>query len=62
MVILGVAEVGNAIVNEIKANGGEAMYSKDVMNRESREQNLADILGKLHRPFRSSAECSGSEI
>ena len=46
VVILGrKAEVGNAIVNEIKANGGEAMFlTTDVMNRELLEQNLADIL------------------
>lgn len=46
VVILGrKAEVGNAIVYEIKANGGEAMFlTTDVMNRELLEQNLADIL------------------
>lgn len=46
VVILGrKAEVGNAIVNEIKTNGGEAMFlTTDVMNRELLEQNLADIL------------------
>ena len=46
VVILGrKAEVGNAIVNEIKANGGEAMFlTTDVMNRELLEQNLADML------------------
>ena len=46
VVILGrKAEVGNAIVNEIKANGGEAMFlTTDVTNRELLEQNLADIL------------------
>ncbi len=46
VVILGrKAEVGNAIVEGIKANGGEAMFlTTDVMNREILEQNLADIL------------------
>ncbi|MBQ8360847.1 MAG: SDR family oxidoreductase [Bacteroidaceae bacterium] len=46
VVILGrKAEVGNAIVEEIKKNGGEAMFlTTDVMNREILEQNLADIL------------------
>lgn len=46
VVILGrKAEVGNAIVEEIKNAGGEAMFlTTDVMNREILEQNLADIL------------------
>ena len=46
VVILGrKAEIGNAIVNEIKTNGGEALFlTTDVMNREILEQNLADIL------------------
>ncbi|WP_373723652.1 SDR family NAD(P)-dependent oxidoreductase, partial [Bacteroides heparinolyticus] len=46
VVILGrKAETGNAIVDEIKAAGGEAMFlTTDVMNRELLEQNLADIL------------------
>ena len=46
VIILGrKAEVGNAIVNEIKQKGGEAMFlTTDVMNREALEQNLADIL------------------
>lgn len=46
VVILGrKAEVGKAIVEGIKANGGEAMFlTTDVMNREILEQNLADIL------------------
>lgn len=46
VVILGrKAEVGNALVEEIKKNGGEAMFlTTDVMNRELLEQNLADIL------------------
>lgn len=46
VVILGrKAEVGNAIVNEIKSKGGEAMFLiTDVMNREALEQNLTDIL------------------
>ncbi|MDE5759998.1 MAG: SDR family NAD(P)-dependent oxidoreductase, partial [Bacteroides sp.] len=46
VVILGrKAEVGNALVSEIKAAGGEALFlTTDVMNRERLEQNLADIL------------------
>lgn len=46
VVILGrKVEVGEAIVNEIKGNGGEAMFlTTDVMNREALEQNLKDIL------------------
>lgn len=46
VVILGrKVEVGEAIVNEIKINGGEAMFlTTDVMNREALEQNLKDIL------------------
>lgn len=46
VVVLGrKAEVGNALVNEIKAAGGEALFlTTDVMNRERLEQNLADIL------------------
>lgn len=46
VVILGrKAEVGNAIVEEIRRNGGEAMFrTTDVMNRDILEQNLADIL------------------
>ena len=44
------AEVGNAIVDEIKKNGGEAMFLvTDVMNREILEQNLADILAAYER-------------
>ena len=44
------AEVGNAIVDEIKKNGGEAMFLvTDVMNREILEQNLADILAAYGR-------------
>ncbi len=39
------AEVGNEIVNEIKAKGGEAMFLvTDVLNAAVLEQNLADIL------------------
>lgn len=51
VVILGrKAEVGNAIVEDIKKNGGEAMFlSTDVMNREILEQNLADILAAYGR-------------
>ena len=46
VVILGrKAEVGNAIVADIKAKGGEAMFlTTDVMDRSKLEQNLADIL------------------
>ena len=45
VVILGRAEVGNAIVADIKAKGGEAMFlTTDVMDRSKLEQNLADIL------------------
>lgn len=44
------AEVGNAIVDEIKKDGGEAMFLvTDVMNREILEQNLADILAAYGR-------------
>ena len=39
------AEIGNAIVEGIKENGGEAMFlTTDVMNREVLERNLADII------------------
>ena len=39
------AVVGNAIVADIKAKGGEAMFlTTDVMDRSKLEQNLADIL------------------
>ena len=46
VVILGrKAEVGNALVDEIKTNGGEALFlTTDVMDRERLEQNLTDIL------------------
>lgn len=46
VVILGrKAEVGNALVDEIKGNGGEALFlTTDVLNREALEQNLAGIL------------------
>ena len=46
VVILGrKAEIGNAIVDEIKAQGGEGMFlPTDVMNREALEKNLEDIL------------------
>ena len=46
VVILGrKAEVGNAIVADIKAKDGEAMFlTTDVMDRSKLEQNLADIL------------------
>lgn len=51
VVILGrKAEVGNAIVADIKAAGGEAMFLiTDVMNREKLEQNLADIMSAYGR-------------
>lgn len=51
VVILGrKVEVGEAIVNEIKGNGGEAMFlTTDVMNREALEQNLKDILAAYGR-------------
>lgn len=46
VVILGrKAEVGNAQVEAIKAEGGEAMFlTTDVMDRERLEQNLQDIM------------------
>ena len=46
VVILGrKAEVGNAQVEAIKAEGGEAMFlDTDVMDRERLEQNLHDIM------------------
>lgn len=51
VVILGrKAEVGNAIVEELRRNGGEAMFlTTDVMNRDILEQNLADILAAYGR-------------
>ena len=51
VVILGrKAEVGEALVAEIKSNGGEAMFlTTDVMNREALEQNLQDILAAYGR-------------
>lgn len=46
VVILGrKQEVGNAIVEGIKANGGEAMFlTTDVLDREKVEKNLSDVL------------------
>lgn len=46
VVILGrKQEVGNAIVEEIKANGGEAMFlTTDVLDREKVGKNLSDVL------------------
>lgn len=46
VVILGrKTEVGNAIVEGIRENGGEAMFlTTDVMDREKLEQNLLDVL------------------
>lgn len=39
------AEVGNAIVNDIREKGSEALFlTTDVMNRDILEQNLADVL------------------
>ena len=51
VVILGrKAEVGNAIADDIKAKGGEAMFlTTDVMRRELLEQNLDDILKAYRR-------------
>lgn len=48
VVILGrKAEVGEALVAEIKAAGGEAsFFTTDVLNKEMVEKNLADILAK----------------
>lgn len=44
------AEVGEAIVADIKAKGGEAMFlTTDVMNVEMVEQNLKDILAAYGR-------------
>ena len=44
------AEVGQAIVNDIKEKGGEAMFLQtDVLNREVVEQNLKDILAAYGR-------------
>lgn len=51
VVILGRrAEAGNAIVADIKAEGGEAMFLvTDVMKQEILEQNLADITAAYGR-------------
>ena len=51
VVILGRrAEEGNAIVADIKAAGGEAMFlTTDVMKQEVLEQNLADIVAAYGR-------------
>ncbi len=51
VVILGrKAEVGNALVDEIRQQGGEAMFlTTDVMNREALEQNLRDVLAAYGR-------------
>ena len=51
VVILGRrAEAGNAIVEDIKATGGEAMFlTTDVMKQEVLEQNLADIVAAYGR-------------
>lgn len=49
--ILGRKEnVGNAIVEDIKQNGGEAsFYKTDVMNKEKLIKNREDILSKYGR-------------
>ena len=46
VVILGrKVEVGNALVEQIKAKGGEAMFlTTDVLDRDRLEQNLKDVL------------------
>ena len=51
VVILGRrAEAGKAIVDDIKAAGGEAMFLvTDVMKQEVLEQNLADIVAAYGR-------------
>ena len=51
VVILGrKAEVGNAIVGDIRREGGEALFlTTDVMDREKVEQNLSDILAAYGR-------------
>lgn len=51
VVVLGrKVEVGNAIVADIEAKGGQAMFLvTDVMNRDVLEQNLADILAAYGR-------------
>jgi len=51
VVILGrKEEVGNAIVDDIKKEGGEAMFLKtDVMNIETVKKNCGDILAKYGR-------------
>ena len=51
VVILGRrAEAGNAIVADIKAAGGEAMFlTTDVMKQDVLEQNLADIVAAYGR-------------
>lgn len=51
IVILGrKAEIGNEIVDAIRAKGGEAMFlTTNVLDREVLEQNLADILARYGR-------------
>lgn len=51
VVILGrKAEVGKALVEDIRQKGGEALFlTSDVMNREVLEQNLTDILAAYGR-------------
>ncbi len=51
VVVLGrKAEVGNALVAQIKSEGREAMFlTTDVMNREKLEKNLEDILAAYGR-------------
>ena len=44
------AEVGNKIVEEIRANGGDAIFLQgDVLNRERLEQNLQEVLAAYGR-------------
>ena len=44
------AEVGNAIVEDIKAKGGEAMFlTTNVLDEAILEQNLKDIMDKYGR-------------
>ena len=48
-------EAGNALVQGIKAEGGDAMFLyTDVMNKEVLEGNKAEI---MKRPHRRIAEC-----
>ena len=52
------AEVGEQIVADIKAKGGEAsFYLTDVLNKEVLEQNKKRYPGQI-RPYRRATECS----